>query len=260
MVGMVDPVEFAAIKSELERERQALADLRHALQSLGSAMSHDLRGPARHVSVFSDLIARDDQLGDEVKAHVGRIQQASEKLFRLIDTFSSYTKQLSRQPFLGPVDIRACMIAALEAAGLDENSTSVALNLDDLPTVLGDEAMIVFVLGELIDNAVRHGQAELPGVGISGQVEGDEVCVQIADNGAGLAPPYLDRMFDLNSNFQLDSSQDVASGLASAKALMQAQHGQIEIDRDHGPGLCLRLRFKAGHAGQDDLPAPPKAD
>ena len=124
-------------------------------------------------------------------------------------------------------------------------SSGVVLDLpEDLPPVLGDEALLERAFANIIANAVAYSRGEACTC-VAGLVH-DSVDVRVADRGPGVPPEERDHIF-LPFRRLGDSRrrEGVGLGLAIAKGFVEAMGGTIEADDTPGGGLTIVVRLKA---------------
>jgi signal transduction histidine kinase len=130
---------------------------------------------------------------------------------------------------------------------------------DDLPTVWADPERLGQVLGNLLDNALRHTG---PGgrVSVTVTAADDELAIAISDTGVGVAREHLPRLFD--RFYRADAARDrqhggAGIGLSIAKALVEAHGGQIEAQSDgHGTGSTFSITLPCCRRPLGALPTP----
>ena len=113
----------------------------------------------------------------------------------------------------------------------------VATLSSDEPSVWADPQRLAQVLGNLIENALRHTP---PGgrVDVSARANHDELTVRVADTGEGIPAEHLPHLFE--RFYRVDASRNrdhggAGIGLAIAKALVEAHGGHVTATSD-GPG------------------------
>ena len=153
--------------------------------------------------------------------------------------------------WISPQALMSTAIAAFapryKANGVDLTS-SVA---EDLPRLWADPERLGQVLGNLLDNALRHTD---PGgrVSVTASVADDELAIAISDTGVGVAPEHLPRLFD--RFYRADAARDrqhggAGIGLSIAKALVEAHDGHIEAHSDgHGTGCTFSVTLPLRNA------------
>ena len=126
----------------------------------------------------------------------------------------------------------------------------------DLPRAMADRGRIVQVLNNLFANAARHAP-ESSSIRVSAAREGAHVAVAVTDEGRGIAPEQLARLFAKHG--QNGSKAGYGLGLAICKGLVEAHGGRIRAESE-GPGRGATVTFTlpvAGEAGAEAVAEPP---
>ena len=128
----------------------------------------------------------------------------------------------------------------------------------DLPRVMADRERIVQVLNNLLANAARHSPESVP-ICIAAERDGMHVAVSVVDEGRGMAPERLTRLFQKYGSAD-DGEDGVGNGLGLAicKGLVEAHGGRIRAE-SAGPGQGSRFTFTvplAEEAGGEAGAAP----
>ena len=121
-----------------------------------------------------------------------------------------------------------------------------------LPRAMADRRRIVQVLNNLFANAARHAPESSP-VRVTAAREGGHVAVSVADEGRGVAPELLPRLFDKHAGE--GSKAGYGLGLAICKGLVEAHGGRIRAE-SAGPGLGTTVTFTLPVAGEGGAEAP----
>ena len=114
----------------------------------------------------------------------------------------------------------------------------------DLPGAMADRRRVVQVLGNLLSNAARHSPESAP-IRVSAAREGVHVAVSVSDEGRGIAPELLPRLFRKYAGPDGDGARTIAGtglGLVICKGLVEAHGGRIRAESD-GPGRGSRFTF-----------------
>ena len=116
----------------------------------------------------------------------------------------------------------------------------------DLPRVMADRQRIVQVLNNLLSNAARHSPESTP-IRIAAISEGAHVAVSVTDEGRGMAPGQLSRLFEKRTGG--DGFAGSGLGLAICKGLVEAHGGRIRAESG-GPGQGSCFTFTIAAAGE----------
>ena len=135
----------------------------------------------------------------------------------------------------------------------------IALDLPaGLPPVMADRRRVVQVLNNLFANAARHAPASSP-IGVAARREDTHVAVAVSDEGSGVAPELLPRLFSRHRGAREGGKPTGHGlGLAICKGLVEAHGGRIRAESP-GPGLGTTVTFTLPTAHEAAEPAEPAA-
>ncbi len=223
----------------LERAREA--DKVKSL--LLSTVSHELRTPLATIKGSTSLlIEHHANIPPEVLVqHLRDIEEETDKLTELINNLLEMSRieagvlHIEREP----VDICSVLEATVSAAQLRMENRHLRLNAPQrLPMGLGDARRIEQIVANLLDNAAKHSQPEKP---IEVRVESgeDEIIVSVIDEGEGIAPEHLERIFDRFYQVKKRGGagrHGIGLGLAICRGLVEAHGGRIWVESEVGRG------------------------
>jgi len=230
----------------VEQARQAeLLQTAEKLQAaLLNSISHDLRTPLVAITGALSALDEDDGSLDEVTRHslVENARAEAERLNRLVGNLLNMTRieagvlKLAREP----CDISDLVGSALEIVEgrLQGRRVEIAFS-PDLPLMHLDFVLIVQVLVNLLDNAIKYSPDDQP-IEISARREDDEVQIAIADHGAGIPPEDLERVFDKFYRVQRPGNiSGTGLGLSICKGIVEAHGGRIPAENKAGGGARI---------------------
>ena len=159
-----------------------------------------------------------------------------------------------------PADL-AALVDQARTAFLSGGSThAIVIDLpQDLPRVMADEGRIVQVLNNLFNNAARFSPGSSP-VRVAAKRDGPHVAISVSDEGRGIAPEQLPRLFRKYSGLGGEEGRGAGLGLAICKGLVEAHGGRIQAQSD-GPGqgtqitITLPVAEDAGSAPGESGPS-----
>ncbi len=225
--------------AEVVRAAQAFNRMQAALQhhfdertQLLAAISHDLKTPLTRLRLRVE-----GQLAPALADSVARDIDAMQSLIQdgLDHAASSHLQEELRR-----VDLARLMEALVdEARDLDAD---IGLEGQVSRPVLAAPRALRRVLQNLIDNALRYGGATT--VRLSD--DGTHALLCIDDDGPGIPPELLERVFDPFFRLEQSRSRETGGtglGLAIARNLVQAQNGTLELVNRAGGGLRAQVRL-----------------
>jgi two-component system sensor histidine kinase KdpD len=246
-VHLVEDMDRVKLTAETERLRSALL----------TSISHDLRTPLSAVlGAAGTLRDLGSNLSDAQRADLlATIIDESERLNRFIANLLDMTKLEAGAvvPNAAPQDLREIVGSALRRAGKILIGHPVTLDFAaDLPMLALDAVLFEQVLFNLLDNAAKY-SASGSAIAIRAAREGDHVALQIMDEGDGIPPDDLERIFDKFYRAQKGDQVRAGTGLglAISRGFVEAMHGTIQaanrMDRK-GAVFSIRLPVPAGAA------------
>ncbi len=214
---------------------------------LVSTVAHELRSPLTSVKGFTaTLLAKWDRFTDEQKKlMLATVNSDADRVTRLISELLDVSRieagrlELRKQVVDIPALIRRDLDARI-AAG--ETPERFVLEVDgELPEMWVDPDKFAQVVGNLVENAVRHGSGTVS-VRVAPVDGGAELVV--SDEGEGIAPEAQSRVF---SKFWRGGGRGgTGLGLYIAKGIVDAHGGRIEAGRTTSGGARLRFWLPAG--------------
>ena len=142
-----------------------------------------------------------------------------------------------------PAEVTALVDRARSAFSSGEGSNPLEIDIEpDLPLVLADRRRIAQVLGNLLGNAAHHSPPSSV-IRVSAVRQGVHVEFSVADEGRGILPENLPRLFRKFSRVQSqEQGDDTGLGLAICKGIVEAHGGRIRAESD-GPRRGTRFAF-----------------
>jgi two-component system sensor histidine kinase KdpD len=241
-VHLVEEIDKARLDAETDRLRQALL----------TSISHDLRTPLASVlgsaQVLRDL---DGKIDPATRSDlIGTIIEEAERLNRFIANLLDMTRLESGAvtPKLVPHDLSDLVGTALQRASKILATHRVDTDLPaTLPPVAVDAVLFEQVLFNLLDNAAKY-TPEGSTIMLRAQQDGGVVRLDVRDQGPGIPPAELERIFDKFYRAQKGDRvrPGTGLGLAIARGLLEAMGGRLTAaNRTEGSGAVFSLNIPA---------------
>ncbi len=228
-------------------ERQRLEKMK---EEFISTVSHELRTPLTIIKGHVENL-RDELVGplSEKQATVlGRVSHNVNRLARLIHSLLDLSRLESGQTPLNlqPVPIGSLMTTVCEEFENEFATQGIELKKEillTLPTVYVDPDLVVQVLTNLLDNALRFAKSEVVVTGLA--IDNDLVEIIVSDNGPGIALEDHKRLF--NKFEQINRPKGGAGykgtglGLATCRKIIERQQGRIWVESEIGKGASFHF-------------------
>lgn len=237
-----------------ERERVAVFAKNEQLRAnLLRSISHDLRTPLTSISGnASNLISNGNVIDNATKNQIYEdIYSDSLWLINLVENLLAVTRlEEGRMNINLTTELVGDVIAeALKHIHTkSEKQKITVIQQDDLLLAKMDARLIVQVLINLLDNAVKYTPSDSQ-ITITAKRNGEMVCVSVADNGHGIPDEQKSRVFDMfytGSNKIADSRRSIGLGLSLCKSIINAHGGEITVTDNTPHGAIFTFTLPAG--------------
>ena len=248
-INLAADIDRARLAGETERLRAALL----------TSISHDLRTPLASILGSATSLKTSGKLLDaDAQAElIGTIQEEAERLNRFIANLLDMTRLESGaiEPRLEPVDLSDVVGSALRRADDVLSRHRVTVDLaGELPLLRLDPVLFEQVLFNLLDNAAKYAPAGTA-IQVAARSQDNQVRIEVRDEGDGIPPADLERIFDKFYRVQAADRKRAGTGLGLAicRGFVEAMGGTIaagnRTDRNGAVfAITLPVPFRQEHA------------
>ncbi len=225
------------------------------LAALAGTLAHDFNNILAAILGNAELAMLDLTPNSSTRYSLEQIDKASRRAAEITRQMLTYTGR--SETALRPVQLTQLVreMAELLRASVSKRCRMEFEFQEDLPPVLGDAGQLRQVVMNLLLNASDAIGAEGGTVrlrtGLVYQEEEQRVCLEVQDNGSGMAPETLARIFE---PFFTTKRSGRGLGLAAVHSIVHAHHGTITVDSELKRGSTFRLLFPAATHGQVIIP------
>jgi signal transduction histidine kinase len=237
-----------AMQKELEMRTAQLTTVNEELEAFAYSVSHDLRAPLRAINGFAQILTErcGASLPPEGHECLKKVQVASKRMDVLIQDLLTYARTGRGSVRAIPVPLPP-LIQELECTFGDRLATTHAHVdvLEPLAIPLGDPTLIEQILLNLLDNALKYRRAEVvPELKLSATAMGEEVLIQLADNGIGMPREYQDKIFHVFQRLHHEHEYPgTGIGLAIVAKAAHAMGGEVSVESSPGQGSTFSVRL-----------------
>jgi two-component system OmpR family sensor kinase len=256
--GPSEVKSFAAAFRNMIQRVQASAI---AQRDFVANVSHELKTPLTSIQGFAQALidgAAGDQAGQQRAASV--ILDESKRLHRLVDDLLQLARMDAGQGEFRreALDLKLLLEGIVERFRLRQGEGGVGINADlpSFPVVIGDGDRLAQVFTNLIDNALKHSPPQGQ-VSLTGERGHGWVVVHISDQGPGIAPEELSRIFE--RFYQVDKARSGGAGrgsglgLAISREIVRAHGGEILVQSQLGGGSRFSVRLPVARPTDETL-------
>ncbi|MDC7121296.1 ATP-binding protein [Cellulomonas fimi] len=235
--------EITDAHDQLTAQAEELRRSNRDLEQFAYVASHDLQEPLRKVASFTQLLQKryGGQLDERADQYIDFAVDGAKRMQRLINDLLGFSRVGRHGGEVSDVHLEAALAEAID--NLEERiaETGAVVTHDPLPTVRGEEALLVQLFQNVVGNAVKFRHPDrVPHVHLGARLVGDEWQLECRDNGIGIDAQYAERVFVI---FQRLHAKDVYEGtgigLALCKKIVEFHGGRIWIEPSQDVGTRI---------------------
>ena len=225
-----DVTDQKRVGQELEARVAELANVNLELEAFSYSVSHDLRAPLRHVTGFASLL--EEQAGSALDAQARRylttITEAARRMGTLIDDLLAFSRMGRTNVVKRSINLSELLDEARAEVSVDLNGRRIVWDVQPLPTVEADPALLRSALVNLLSNAVKYtGTRDEARIEVGAVASAAEVVVFVRDNGVGFDMAYAHKLFGVFQRLhRSDEFIGTGIGLANVRRIVQRHGGR----------------------------------
>jgi signal transduction histidine kinase len=256
---MHSQAEISRSASRLQEVNASLLVANHELESFSYTVSHDLRAPLRNVTGFIELLKKrvEADHDPETRRFLDIIISEAKRMGTLIDDLLSFSRIGRTEMRQQSVDLSALVEQCKRDLLQEMAGRQVEWQLQPMPAVLADKALLKQVLANLLGNALKFTRTRETARIEVGCVTGTDLSsatFYVRDNGVGFNPQYIDKLFRV---FQrLHSAKDFEGtgiGLANVKRIITRHGGRVWAEGSPDGGATFYFTLKLANPGTNAI-------
>ncbi|HSK02418.1 MAG TPA: ATP-binding protein [Kofleriaceae bacterium] len=215
---------------DLSRHAEELQRTNRELESFSYSISHDLRAPIRHIAGFAELLAMHarEQLDARGQKHLATIMESAQNAGVLIDELLEFSRIGRAALSTRDLELGAVVRDGWNQLAMEHRGRDVRLDVGELPAVHADPTLTRVVVTNLLANAIKYSAPRARAVvEIAARREGDEVIVDVRDNGVGFDMKYADKLFGVFQRLHGEEFAGTGIGLATVKRIVERHGGRV---------------------------------
>ena len=212
----------------------------HQIRAFIADASHELRTPLAAIKGYSDMLRWTEPLSESGQSSLARIDSQTERMSRLVEDLLTLARlDEGREPKLETVDLTELLVECTSDMQAAARTHVWHLDVPHEPVeVVADRSQMQRVILNLLSNARKHTDEGTRVIaGLSVDCAHREAVVSVVDNGPGIDPEFLPKIFDRFTRAdkaRSGSDGTTGLGLAIVQAIVQAHGGSIQVQSQPG--------------------------
>lgn len=225
---------------QLEAREHALEQSNKEVERFATIAAHDLQEPLRTILTFTDLIERrwGESLDSDARSYLLRVAGAADRMRALIESLLTFARIGQAERRFEVVDLNETLVEVQENLEQLITETNAAIEVGDLPTVVGNPQGLAQVFSNLLSNAMKYRLGD-PEIKVSAVQKDKEWVVSVADNGKGIDPQNHERIFELFRRLENREVAGTGLGLAICARVVDVHGGRIWVRSTVGKGATF---------------------
>ncbi len=259
MIGNTrDITHIKKVEIDLQRNLRELNRSNKELEEFAYAASHDLQEPLRKITTFGSRLGQkfSDQIGEEGKMYIQRMQVATDHMRNLIDNLLELSRVTRNRQPMESVQLSDLFNEVLGDLELSIEETGASVEVGPLPTVDGIPSLLRQLFINLLSNSIKfHKPGEAPMIEVSSRAltkkekekhflapSSNYIQIDIRDHGIGFDQEYEQRIFQVFQRLHGKSEYPGSGiGLAICKRIAERHNGFITATGQEGEGAVFSI-------------------
>jgi signal transduction histidine kinase len=232
-------------EADVRRAREAAEAANGELEAFNYSVAHDLRGPLRAISGFSEVLLADyaatlDATGEQ---HLKRVAAAAQQMGRLIDSMLSLSRVASATLDMKQIDLSGLVRETAERLRESEPERHVQFVIADGLSEQGDGVLLGAAIENLLSNAWKFTRNRTDArIEFGATKERGQTAYFVRDNGAGFDMAYASKLFGAFQRLHTASEfEGTGVGLATVHRIVRRHGGRVWAEGKVGEGACFHF-------------------
>ncbi len=232
-------------KIELEEKEEELLESNASLKHFAHVASHDLKQPIRTIFSFGQLLQRDigDTLSKDHQMYLDFIILGSKQLQNQVDSILNHAKIGSNKDMnLETVEVLPFVENVVLKLQQQIIESGAKVTIKKLPTeIIASKIELSLVFQNIISNGIKFKEPDVPlEIKITSKELPTHYEFSIADNGVGVEPDIIDKIFTpMVKSYSKQNADGTGMGLATCEKIIKRHQGTIKVVSEQGDGATF---------------------
>jgi PAS domain S-box-containing protein len=222
--------QLTEVTEQLQQSNQELQRSNQELEQFAYVASHDLQEPLRAVTGYTQLLMSEygDRFDETAQSYAEFMIDGAKRMQHLIQDLLAYSRVGTRGKDFALTDCNTVLQEAMRNLQVAIAESRADITIESLPTLYADQNQLVQLFQNLISNAIKFCKQDHPCIHIRATQRETDILFQVEDNGIGIKPQYLDRIFEVFKRLHTRREYPgTGIGLAICKKIVVRHGGQI---------------------------------
>ena len=238
-VVFTDITERKRAEETLHRLTEELKRSNADLEQFAYMASHDLQSPLRNIEGFIKLFERRyrDKFDEKADEFIDFIVAGVKDMQMLITDLLKYSQVEKKGKEMKRIESSLALEKALSnlQSAIAETNAEISYDVTSFPKVMADKSQLISVFQNLISNALKFHNERKPKITISAQEKNSEWIFAVRDNGIGIRPEDIERIFKIFQRLH-GSYPGTGIGLSLCKRIIERHGGRMWVESKLGKG------------------------
>ncbi len=227
------------IEQALQNKTEDLERSNKDLEQFAYVAAHDLREPLVAVAAYLKILERhsNSHANENTLKCITKALNLVLRMDNMLQTLLSHSRIMQTSVPPETIDSNICMADALSNLAFSIEKSGAVITNDNLPPVRINHSHLVTVFQNLVGNSIKYKKSEPPQIHIGCQIKENEYQFSVTDNGIGIEPPYLDRIFKMFERaHELSGREGTGIGLSTCRKIIERNGGRMWVESAAGEG------------------------
>jgi PAS domain S-box-containing protein len=245
----IDITDLKRVENDIIQKNKDLQKINLELDHFVYSISHDLRSPLLSIKGIIGLVLKSSTISDENRKFLDMTMSSASRLDNTIQEILDYSRNSRLDVSNTNFDIKELIAIVFEDLKFAANSEiQIDYTINGSTFINSDKARMGVLLKNIIGNSIKYRRPDVEAkIHVEINAFPNEIKLLIIDNGEGIQPKHLDKVFDM---FYRATTTSVGTGLGLyiCKEIVQKLGGSISIQSIPGEGTTVSMNIENHHS------------